>query len=363
LLLRAALFSNMPAFHDGPLRTARLLQMALGICLIGARFAHAQSAGMSSLWEPSSQPGEWVDLADNVVSQWPDPPAAGLLTSLWITEPQSDFDFVPEVVTFRGQSPVDLNSLSDEELIDLYVATYVDSLQQQSVDQSRLSAPGRLLVELGYSYGYDRDDLDFTYHQHTFPRLGLRYRISNRVELRAGWAGMTFDTIHDTVTGDSESDESILNPTFGARFLLWEQNGWVPQSALTVTTPFAVEGDHSFLGRFSPQVSLGYGYTIQNDWYLYGSTGAIWANEGGTRYLDLQQSVGVSWMFHDRWSASLDWYGLFPEGSRIGGLEHYLTPGLSYMLTPETLIGFDTSLGLNDNSPDVVATIRFLWQF
>ena len=269
---------------------------------------------------------------------------------------------VDDLFVVRAQSEIDLTSLTDDELIDLYISTYAESLRKQTVDESRLSAKGKLLLQLGYSYGFDRDDFDFSYHQHTLPRLRLRYRITDRIELRGGWTGYTFNRTVDDLTGDSATNTRATDPFFGARILLTEQRKWIPQMALTATTPFDVDGDRSFLNRFNPQVSLGYSYQVASDWYLYGSTGGVWTREGGDRFLDLQQSVGVSWLCHERWTLGLDWYGVFPEGARFHGMEHYLTPGVDFLLTPSSQIGVDTSFGLNDISPDFVMQLRFTIQ-
>ena len=269
---------------------------------------------------------------------------------------------VDDVFIARGQSEIDLASLSDEELVGMYIDAYAESIQTQTIDESRLSAKGRLLLQFGYSYGYDEDDFEFSYQQHTLPRLRLRYRVTDRIELRGGWTGFTFDRIEDELTGESMTDTRSIDPFFGVRVLLTDQKGWVPQSALTVTTPFDVDGDRSFLNRMNPQVSAGYSYRVHDQWFIYGSTGGVYVSEAGERFLDLQQSAGVSWICHDRWSLGLDWYGVFPEGARIDGMEHYLTPGIDFLLSPRTQIGVETSFGLNEISPDFVAQLRFTIQ-
>ena len=67
-----------------------------------------------------------------------------------------------------------LNQLSDDELLDLYVSSYQDSLRRQVADKAGLVDRGRLVLQAGYSYSYDRDDLDFSFSQHTVPNFIMR---------------------------------------------------------------------------------------------------------------------------------------------------------------------------------------------
>jgi len=258
---------------------------------------------------------------------------------------------------------VSLFDMSDEELIDLYVTTYQETLQSQTIDETRLVGRGKSLLRLGYSFGYDRDDDDFKYIQHTFPRLRLRHRLTDRLEIRLGWSGAVIDEVTDELTGDKTTDTRYADPTIGFRYALTEPDDWFPRTAITVSTPFDIENDITFMNRMSPQVSLGYSWDCADEWLLSGNTGAIWANEAGERYLDLQQGLAVTYFFERDWAVSFDWYAIFPEGNRIDGLEHYLGPGVTYDINNDVQLGFDASFGLNENSPDMVTQFSVTWAF
>lgn len=271
---------------------------------------------------------------------------------------QTGAEFLSEEI-----NQVSLSELSNEELLDLYVSTYQETLQSQTIDQTRLVSRGKSLLRLGYSFGYDRDDDDFKYIQHTFPRLRLRHRLTDRLEIRLGWSGVVIDEVTDELTGEKTSDTRYADPSIGFRYALTRQNEWLPRTALTVSTPFDIENDITFMNRMSPQVSLGYSWDCGDDWILSGNTGAIWANEAGERYLDLQQGLAVTCFFERDWAVSFDWYAIFPEGNRIDGLEHYLGPGVTYDLNQEVQLACDASFGLNENSPDLVTQFSVTWAF
>jgi len=256
-----------------------------------------------------------------------------------------------------------LDALSDEELINLYASTYQESLQSQTIDETRLVGRGKSILRLGYSFGYDRDDDDFKYIQHTFPRLRLRHRLTDRLEIRLGWSGAVWDEVTDELTDEKTTDTRYADLTFGFRYALTEPEDWFPRTAITVSTPLDIENDITFMNRMSPQVSLGYSWDCSDEWLLSGNTGAIWANEGGERYLDLQQGVGLTYFFERDWAVSFDWYAIFPEGNRLDGMEHYLGPGVTCDVSQDMQLGFDASFGLNENSPDVVTQFSVTWAF
>ena len=97
-------------------------------------------------------------------------------------------DYAESFYTVDNSVDDPFSGLSDIELIDLYIAASQESLQRQSLDQSTLASQGSWIIQSGYAYSFDEDDLDFAYTTHTVPQPLLQYRSSDKLELRFGWS-------------------------------------------------------------------------------------------------------------------------------------------------------------------------------
>lgn len=287
--------------------------------------------------------------------------ASGLLILLWLLP----LGLVKESFAKDFE---DLDRLSDVELIDLYIECQQDLLRDSQVDQSNLVAPGRTLVQLGYTYTTQRENSGLRYSTHTLPDLLIRHSILPRLELRGGWGGTTIDRLSDGPSGVVDVENQLLNPSLGLRFKLWQQNGVLPQSSVTTSTPVDLDGNTGFLSRLTPQLACGYSWMLGRRWLLAGSTGAVWTR-GYTlagdenRYLDLQQSLSLDWLVNDRWSLYGQWIALFPEGNRIADIGHSLGPGVSAPLGRRMQVDCSLAFGVDRDSPDVAMQLFFSHRF
>lgn len=264
-----------------------------------------------------------------------------------------------------AQDPLD--SMSDQELIDLYIDTYQQSLRDSVIDNTNLVSRGSTLFQLGYSYTTDSDGTGLRYSTHTVPELLIRRRLTERFEARLGWSGVTFERLHDKTTGVTERDSLTLNPSLGLRMRLWSQSGLMPQTSLTVSTPVEMNGDISFLSRLNPQVSAGYSWLCDDNWLISGSTSAVWTrdlDQAGNvdRFLDLQQSVSIDWLINDQASVYLQWTTLVPEGARLNEIGHSIGPGISLPLWAKTQLDTSAMFGLDDDSPDLGVQVFLSWR-
>jgi hypothetical protein len=285
----------------------------------------------------------------------------GLLILLWL----SPICLIKESF---AQEFEEFDSLSDVELIDLYIESQQNRLRDSQVDQSNLVSPGRTLVQLGYTYTTQRERSGLRYSTHTLPDLLIRHSILPRLELRGGWGGTTIDRLSDGPSGVVDVENHLLNPSLGLRFRLWQQNGVLPQSSVTTSTPVDLDGNTGFLSRLTPQIACGYSWTLGSQWLLAGSTGAVWTR-GYTlagdenRYLDLQQSLSLDWLVNDRWSLYGQWIALFPEGNRIADIGHSLGPGVSAPLGRRMQVDCSLAFGIDRDSPDVAMQLFLSHRF
>ncbi len=255
----------------------------------------------------------------------------------------------------------DLSRLSDEELVNLYVRAYQQSLRSVVADQASLVERGRVLMQAGYTLSYNQH-LDLSNTTHTLPELLLRYRLWQLLELRVAWAGVVLDALRDQQTGASDWDRSLSDPSIGARLLLRTQRGWLPATSFTVASPLNVTADLTVADRLDPFAGVGYSWMMGESWLLSGSSAAVWTREGDARFLDFQQTVSLDWMANDRWGVYVEWSSLFPEGARVTGMSHSLGPGISYNFTRNVQLDLVALLGLDEPSPDILAQVLLSWR-
>lgn len=261
----------------------------------------------------------------------------------------------------NGISP-NLSQLSDEELIELYVATYSASLRTLVADDAALVDAGRFLVQTGYTFSYQEQN-GFRDATHTLPELLLRYRLCERLELRVAWAGVVVDGLTDEVSGVTDWDTSLSDPSAGVRIALSDQRSWLPRTCVTVSSPLNIDSDTALINRFDPFVGLGYSWLLHDRWLFSGSSALVWTCEGEDWFLDFQQSVSVDYLLGRRWGVCLEWTGLFPEGARTDGMRHVLGPGVTCSLTDNVQLDWNTLFGLDDASPDVLTQLLLSWRF
>jgi hypothetical protein len=289
--------------------------------------------------------------AQQIESQW----------SSAFSEPPLASQFLNTAQPLAG-CPADLDRLSDEELLDLYVATYEQSLRAQVADRAALVDAGRFLLQFGYTFSsHHRDDLRNT--THTVPELMLRYRLLKRLEVRVAWAGVTLDRLSDDVSGTGDWETRLSDPSVGGRLALVSQRGWLPRTSLTVSSPLNVDSNVELIDRLDPFVGLGYSWQIGESWLLSATSAMVWSREGDHRFLDFQQTVSVDWFAEERWGAFVEWSSLFPEGARVDGASHILGPGISYSLTRDLQLDLVVMFGLDDASPDVLTQVLLSWRF
>ena len=299
--------------------------------------------------------------------QWEYPAQAWLPTEAWhqgLAADPGDASLVARGPRPLNRSPGEatyLSELSDEELVDLYINAYQQSLRSVVADQASLVEPGRVLLQAGYTFSYNRH-ADLSNTTHTLPEVMFRYRLMKRLELRVAWAGVVLDALHDSQTGVRDWDTSLSDPSVGARVLLCTQRGALPAMSATIASPLNVTANLSVAERLDPFVGIGYSWMLSDAWLLSGNSAAVWTREGDSRFLDFQQTVSLDWVANDRWGAYLEWSSLFPEGARVTGMSHAIGPGVSYNFSRNCQLDVVALCGLDEPSPDILTQVLLSWR-
>jgi hypothetical protein len=191
-------------------------------------------------------------------------------------------------------------------------------------------------------------DQNAEYEGHTFPDLLLRYGVAERLELRLGWNYEIGKFHHLSPVGSERNEEGIIN--YGMKIPWTRAAGWIPTSALIATGYTPTSGSSN-----STDFSLEYagGWTLANEWEL--DTGLRWfmLAEEQDRFTEWAPSVVLKApLLNDRANIHLEYFCLLSRGREGEYRQHYLGPGLHFLVTPNMEIGTRLFWGLSEDAVD-----------
>jgi hypothetical protein len=221
-------------------------------------------------------------------------------------------------------------------------------------------ARGRVRIEGGYIFTYDQVR-DVSAVQHALPDLLLRIGLTDRLELRVGWPG--YRSVDYSDGWERLSYDEALDPNVGFMFDLWQQRGWLPQTAVQAAVPISLEGNPLVFDSLQPVAQLLYLWSLGDRWSVGGTSGMAIFEDFGDRYGQFQQSFDVDYVLSDRLGTFVQWTVLVDHCSVDDGSQHLLSGGLTFLWTERFQSTLETGVGLNERAPDFLAGIRFSYSF
>ena len=220
----------------------------------------------------------------------------------------------------------------------------------------------RLVVESAYSFIDNRRVLD----THSLPELVVRYGVTERMELRfgtnyeVGGAGNPISAnIPDDLDANPELEEEA-NVSYGVKFALTEQLDWQPQTALLLQgfTPIAGEvTDTHFVA------TLVGGWQLENDWTWDSAIRYSTGSHEQDHFNVWSPSTVLKVPLGEQWKAHLEYFGVFSEGRASESTQHFISPGIHYLITTDWEIGIRVGWGLNDQAPNSFANVGGGYRF
>jgi hypothetical protein len=234
---------------------------------------------------------------------------------------------------------------------------------RDSFTPATTTAPvGRWIGESSYSFIDNRH----TFDTNSFPELFLRYGLTERFELRIGWnyeAGGG-----GNVVSSVESDEGLEGPRFeresrlgyGFKWRFTDQSEWIPESSFLVHGFTPTSGNAT-----ATEVSITYvwGWTLPKDWKLDAAIRYATSTDHGDDFALWNPSTVLRIPLSNRIFAHAEYFGAIPQGLAGGHDEHFFSPGLHYLLSPDLEIGFRVGWGLNQASARFFSNVGIGWRF
>jgi hypothetical protein len=219
-----------------------------------------------------------------------------------------------------------------------------------------VAGKSRLIFETAYSF-IDNRGVPET---HSFPEILARYGVSENVELRFGW-NYEVGGAGNPITGnvpDSFSEGASLERAstllYGAKIFLTEQGYWMPESSVIIQgfTPTSGEANDT-------NVSATYvaGWTLPNRWIWDSALRYSTSSLEEDRFNVWAPSTVLKVPFSERWNGHMEYFGVFTDGREVESVQHFISPGLHYTVTPDLEVGFRVGWGLNNQSPNFFSNV------
>ncbi|MCT4604221.1 MAG: transporter [Marinifilum sp.] len=195
--------------------------------------------------------------------------------------------------------------------------------------------------------GFAFERVDSELRNVTFNTTLLRYGLVENMELRLGFQYLGR---YESLEG-GDRDENGFGPlTLGAKFLLIEENGDLPQLALLSTLSLPNTGNSAFENdNLGADIRLTADYSLNEAMTLGGNLGVTWSGISGEDYAVWMYAIAVGLELSDKIGTYAELFGFFPgEGKN----DHRWDGGLTYAVANNLQLDFSTGIGLSKVSPD-----------
>jgi hypothetical protein len=211
----------------------------------------------------------------------------------------------------------------------------------------RIVAPGRVIFEGSYTFL----DQDAEYEGHLFPDLLARYGACDWLELRAGWT-YEIGKFHHLAHADAERVEEGLG-IYGAKLYLTRACGWMPDSSLIVSgyTPTSGESNDTDLS-----LEYVFGWKLPLELELESQIRWFSLAEEEDHFTEWAPSVVLKApLLCGKAKAHVEYFCLLSDGRGENYEQHYVGPGIHFLLTPDIEVGVRVFWGVGEDSAEFVS--------
>ncbi len=219
---------------------------------------------------------------------------------------------------------------------------------------------GWTIIESSYSY----IDNGPRPHTHSYPELLVRYGMSKRLELRAGWnfeQGGPSNPVSGFEFGDEDfAVEKEGRMLYGLKYETSEQSGWIPQSSLLVEAFTPTNGPSE-----TSTINFGeiIGWTFPNGWQWDTAIRYGTASMQSKHFDQWAPSTVLRMPIGTRWTAHVEYFGIFSSGRERNYSTNFVSFGPHYLVTRNLEIGVRVGFGLNEQSARFFSNAGIGWRF
>ena len=264
----------------------------------------------------------------------------------------------------EGQSPTRESEPAepDEEEMEDEEEDEIETDRDSFTPATTVAGWHRLIVESAYSF-IDNRRVPET---HSLPELVVRYGVADWIELRFGAnyeVGGAGNPISANIPDDLADDpdlEDEANVSYGVKFALTDQIDGLPQTALLLQgfTPTAGEATDSHF-----VATLVGGWGLNNGWTWDSAIRYSTGSHEDDHFNVWSPSTVLKVPIGERWKAHIEYFGVFSEGRDVESTQHFISPGIHYLITSDWEIGIRVGWGLNDQAPNFFANVGGGYRF
>jgi hypothetical protein len=193
--------------------------------------------------------------------------------------------------------------------------------------------------------------------------------VTDGVELRLGW-NYEVGGSPNSVSGGVADLEDLEEPAgeleresqlfYGLKAAVTDQDDWLPESALIVQAGTPTSGKETATQLIGTYV---FGWELPNEWKWDSALRYGYDSAEGDHFNIWAPSTVLKVPVAERWTAHAEYFGIVSQGRADESTEHYFSPGVHYLVTPDVEVGVRVGWGLNDQSADFFNNVGFGWRF
>jgi hypothetical protein len=230
-------------------------------------------------------------------------------------------------------------------------------------ESSETVTPGYMQLEVGGSRVDSSDKGDPIDHEFAAPETLIRLGLARALELRLIFDGYQ---MQDVVSKDGNAN-GFGDTAIGFKYKLFEQDGFIPQTALLahISMPTGADGHSS--EEWDPDFRINMSNELNEMFSLAYNLGVEWEtapSTGGDRDTDsfFIYTVALGIGLTEEWGMFLEFFGDAPLNQR-GGDAHSFDAGITYLVHENLQLDTAVGIGLTSEAPDWFATVGFSWRF
>jgi hypothetical protein len=199
-----------------------------------------------------------------------------------------------------------------------------------------------------------------------------RYGLTERVELRLGWNAEIGGAGNDASgTGAADEDPTRIGSrlireytlAYGLKVSVTDQDRWRPASAL-ILQAFTPTGGNAGTSTATQLVATYVaGWAFPNRWKFEAAVRYGTGSESGDHFNQWAPSAVLKVPLGEKVAGHIEYFGLFTAGKEQNVVQHYVSPGLHYLVTSNLEVGFRLGWGLNDQTPRFFSNVGLGWRF
>ena len=230
-------------------------------------------------------------------------------------------------------------------------------------DQTESSAvvpPGYVQVETGWSLSRNQEGGIRT-NTHAFPGTLFRIGALDRMELRLAYGGALWEQTREA--GQSSNLSGSGDMGIGAKLYFWEEQDWLPETALLVGVSLPVGKEQFSSGRADPSFRFNLSHTLSDRLSFGYNLGATWestldeTNDRDTLSLFNYTAVlGIG--LNERAGLFVEAFGDIPFNAQ-GGPRNSLDGGFTYLIRDNLQIDGSAGIGLSYSTDDWFVGLGF----